>query len=57
MAASEDSNHICFSITTNPLDLVECSFEKYTHKKSIPYKEKDVIGKVKCFKENDKRKV
>ena len=31
MAASEDSNHICFSITTNPMDLVECSFEKYTH--------------------------
>ena len=55
MAASVDSNHNCFSITTNPLDPI--SFEKYTHKKSVPHKEKNVIDKAKCFKENDKRQV
>ena len=33
------------------------SLKKYAHKKSTFYKEKDVTDKVKCFEENDKRKV
>ena len=41
----------------NPLDPIECSFEKIRSQKKHPIYKKDVIDKVKCFKENDKSQV
>ena len=52
MAASDNSDDkYCFSIKTDPLNPIECSFEKYAHNKNISFKEKDQIYKF--FTEND----
>ena len=51
MATSGGSgDKIFFSIITDPLNPIGCSFEKIRSLKSIPYKEKDLIicNEVKC---------
>ena len=61
MGNSDDSDDkICFSIITDSLNPIGCSFEIIRSQKNISYKDKDLTllsNKVKCFRENDNREV
>ena len=54
---ADSDDRYSFSIITNPLNPIGCSFEKIRSQKDISYKGKDLINKVKCFTENDNHEV
>ena len=57
MSSFGGSDDKIFTIITNPLNLITCSFEKIRSQKDISYKGKDLIKKVRCFTENGNHKV